>query len=75
MNNEKTIEKKAATKNGVSRLIFAAISILLEAVLFVLLFTKLNQYAEWINIATRILALVLVLSIYGQRKTSSMKMP
>ena len=75
MNNEKTIEKKAANKNGVSRLIFAAISIILEAVLFVLLFTELNQYAEWINIATRLLALVLVLSIYGQRTTSSMKMP
>ena len=75
MGNEQTLEKKAATRNGVSRLVFAALSILLEITLIVLLFTVLNRYAEWVNTFTRILALILVLTIYGQHKTSTMKMP
>ena len=75
MGNEQTLEKKAATRNGVSRLVFAALSILLEITLIVLLFTVLNRYAEWVNTFTRILALLLVLTIYGQHKTSTMKMP
>ena len=75
MGNEQTLEKKAATRNGVSRLVFAALSILLEITLIVLLFTVLSRYAEWVNAFTRILALILVLTIYGQHKTSTMKMP
>ena len=75
MGNEQTLEKKAATRNGVSRLVFAALSILLEITLIVLLFTVLNRYAEWVNTFTRILALILVLTIYGQHKSSTMKMP
>lgn len=39
------------------------------------MFTVLNRYAEWVNTFTRILALILVLTIYGQHKTSTMKMP
>ena len=75
MSRETTLEKKAAAKNGIGRLVFAAFSILLEISLIVLLFTKLNQYATWINTLTRFVALILVLGIYGQHKTSTMKMP
>lgn len=75
MSREATLEKKAATKNGIGRLVFAAFSILLEISLIVLLFTKLNHYATWINTLTRLVALILVLGIYGQHKTSTMKMP
>jgi len=63
------------TPNGISRLVLTALSILLEITLFILLFTSLNKYAEWINVATRLFALLLVLVIYGQHKTSSMKVP
>ena len=75
MSREATLEKKATTKNGIGRLVFAAFSILLEISLIVLLFTKLNHYATWINTLTRLVALILVLGIYGQHKTSTMKMP
>ena len=75
MSRETTLEKKAAAKNGIGRLVFAAFSILLEISLIVLLFTKLNHYATWINTLTRLVALILVLGIYGQHKTSTMKMP
>lgn len=74
MNNQ-THEQKAASKNGIKRLIFVVLSILLEVGLILLLFTSLNLYAEWINMVTMVIALILVLAIYAQRKTSSMKMP
>ena len=70
-----TYEGRKKTKNGVKRLIFCALAILLQLIFFIALFTKLNKYAEAIDIVTRLFALVLVLRIYGQHKTSSMKTP
>ena len=49
MSTEKTVERKAETKNSISRLVFVAISILLEIGVFVIIITKLNEYAQWIN--------------------------
>ena len=70
-----TYEGRKKTKNGVKRLIFSALSILLQLAFFVILFTRLNRYAEVIDISTRLLAVVLVLKIYGKHTTSSMKTP
>lgn len=53
----------------------SAVSILLQLAFFVILFTRLNRYAEVIDISTRLLAVVLVLKIYGKHTTSSMKTP
>lgn len=75
MGSKTTVEKRVANRNGVSRLIFALFSMLLELLLLAALLNGLNGYAEWVNIATRAFALVMVLVIYGQHKTSSMKMP
>ena len=63
MSTDKTVERKAETKNSISRLVFVAISILLEIGVFVIIITKLNEYAQWINVCTRIFALILVLVI------------
>ena len=71
----KTVEKKAAVKNGISRMVFAVLAILLEVILILLLFTDLSRHAEWINLLTRFIAIILVLVIYAQKRTSSMKMP
>ena len=70
-----TYEGRKKTKNGVKRLIFSALSILLQLAFFVILFTRLNRYAEVIDISTRLLGMVLVLKIYGKHTTSSMKTP
>ena len=70
-----TYEKKKNVKNGVKRMLFAVFSLLLEIVFIVLLFTELNAYAEWIDGCTRLIALLTVLGIYSQNKTSSMKTP
>ena len=70
-----TLEGRAKTKNGVKRLCFSAVCILLEAVFIIVMITKLNQYAEIVNLMTRLLAGVLVLKLYASDQTSSMKMP
>lgn len=73
---KKTLENKANTKNGILRLFFVAIAILLEAAFLIGLFvTGLDKYAEIIAIVTRVAAMFLVLGIYSQNKTASIKMP
>ena len=71
---ENTMETKAAVKNGVSRMIFAVLSILLEvAVIFLLLYFA-EQRAGWIYILLHVLGTFLVLVIYGSNKTASIRM-
>ena len=70
-----TLEKTAAVKNGVKRMSFAAFALLLEIVTIILIATRLNENAEWISVGTRLLAALLVLAIYSERKTSTMKTP
>ena len=55
-----TYQGRKKTKNGVKRLVFSALSILLQLAFFVILFTRVNRYAEVIDILTRLLAVVLV---------------
>ena len=73
--NKATLEGKAKRKNGVKRMIFAIIAIALEITLIFFLLTELHSIATWIEIILHLLALVLVLRIYGKEITSSMKMP
>ena len=47
-----TVEGRAKTKNGVTRLVFSVICILLEVIFIILMFTKLNRYAEAVNLLT-----------------------
>lgn len=64
-----TLEGKAKTKNGVKRLCFSIICILLEVVFIITIVTRLNEYAEIINLFTRILSGILVLRLYASDKT------
>jgi len=68
-----TIEKKSSVKNGVGRLVLTAVSVILEAAVIIIIALRLNSYAEWIAIGTRILAALLVLAIYARNTTSAMK--
>ena len=70
-----THEKEAAVKNGVLRMILSVLVILLEIIFLILLFTRLNESAAWIDGVTRLFALLLVLGIYAGPGTSSMKTP
>lgn len=70
-----TFEGKKKTQNGVKRLIFSVLAILLQVVFMLVIFSYLNEYASLIDWGTRILSVILVLKIYGRHQTSSMKMP
>ncbi len=73
---EKTYEKKATTKNGIMKLIFFAIAILLEIVTFWgFFYAGFEKYSGAITIINRVTALVLVVAIYSQYKSPSIKMP
>ena len=70
-----TMESKANIKNGMIRLVFTAVAVLLEVVLMLGMFlTGQGRYAEVIAVVSRILALLLVLGICSQNKTASIKM-
>ena len=71
----KTLEGKKKTQNGVKHGIFSALAILLQAIFLINMFTSLNRYFEWIDWATRLLSTLLVLKIYAQHQTATMKMP
>ena len=75
MNTDSTMEGSARTRNGIARMIFAVLSILLEVAVLYLLFTRLREHAAWIEAAIRLFSVLLVIGIYAQEKTASMKMP
>lgn len=49
-----TLEGRAKTKNGVIRLCFSVLCILLEAAFIIIVITRLNEYAEIVNLLTSI---------------------
>ncbi|MGX8684131.1 MAG: phospholipase D-like domain-containing protein [Lachnospiraceae bacterium] len=71
---ENTQETKAAVKNGVVRMVFAVISILLEVVVILSLLYLAGQKAGWVYSAIRFLGAMVVLRIYGSHKTASIRM-
>ena len=72
---EKTYEKKTTVKNGIIKSIFFAVAILLEFVfLWGLFYTGLEKYINLITVANKVIALVLVVAIYSQYKSPSIKM-
>ena len=70
-----TYEKKASIKNGTGRMIFSLLVLVLEAVFLISLFTWFNDYAFWLSVITRVVALLIVLGLCGSSRTSSMKLP
>ena len=70
-----TVEGRAKTKNGVTRLVFSVICILLEVIFIILMFTKLNRYAEAVNLLTRVVGVIVILNMYASSVTSTIKVP
>lgn len=71
---EKTQETKADVKNGVKRFVFACLSSLLEVLVIFAILLFAGSKASWVYTFLRVLALALVLSIFGSSKTSSIRM-
>ena len=72
---EKTYEGTKKTQNGLKRMFFSVLAILLQAVFMVYMFTRLNEYAAAINTTTSVLAIILVLGLYNREQTASMTTP
>ena len=61
----KTFEKKAHMKNGIARVFLSVLAISLEIAFVVALFTGLRQYAGWIRVVEEVMAVLLVIYLYG----------
>ena len=75
MSKEKTAEGKESTSNGISRLILIGVSLVVEILLSVMIIYFLGEQMKWVEIAIHLFAAALVLLIYSQPKTASVKMP
>ena len=74
MDNTSTVETSAAVKNGVKRLIFACLAILLQVIAVFLINGFFVEKVELFAILTRVVGALLVLFIYNESKPSAMKM-
>ena len=72
---ERKQKRTKKNHNGIKRLVFSALAILLQIIFIICLFTRLNRYAAAINMVTSILVFILVLSIYGKEQAASIKTP
>ncbi len=70
-----TMEKKSVTKNSFARMFFVALAILIQVLLMFLMIGLLQQRYTWLASGFRLLAFLLVLGIFSQNKTASVKMP
>ena len=68
MEKSQTLETEAEVKNGVKRLIFVGIAIILQVAMILLIYFRFAEQAEWFAIG------LLVLYIYNDTKTSASKM-
>ncbi len=73
--DKKTVEGKSSVKNGIRRLFFVVLAIILEVVFLLIIAVWFNNYAKWITVGTHLAALALVLLIYSQHRSASIKMP
>ena len=68
-----TEEKREAIPNGVSRVVFTVLSVLLQVLWIVWAAIKLTRYYAWIQLALSVLAFLLALRIYGRSTCSATK--
>ncbi len=74
MNTNKS-EQKNESKNGILRMAIVCLSVILQALFIISLFTWLSGIARWIEAGTSIIALFFVLMIYSKDSISAIKTP
>lgn len=70
-----TYEKKQDTKNSIKRLAYAALAILAQAVFLFVMIVRLAEYYPWVVTVSDVLAVIAVIAIFSQNKSSTIKMP
>ncbi|MBO5371358.1 MAG: cardiolipin synthase [Lachnospiraceae bacterium] len=68
-------EQKRIVKNSIGRCMFVVISLFVQVGWFVLWILELNQYSAEISLLCSLLALVVVLGIYGRHMNAAFKIP
>lgn len=66
-------EKTKSMKNSVGRAAFVAVAILLQVGYLVNLITRAGEYSPYITLAVEVLALIAVVAIYSQYRSSASK--
>lgn len=69
------VEQKQSVKNSIGRLIFVGLSILVQIGWFVLLGIRMQRYSTELALVGSILALLIVLRIYGRHINAAFKIP
>ncbi len=70
-----TVEKKGAVKNGVKGGIFAGAAIIFQIIAIYIVYFVLGTKFVWISYLITLVAIFMVLYIYGKHETASVKMP
>ena len=68
-------EAKAAVKNSIGRLMFAALGFVIQVVWIIMLCLKLNDYSAEISLGSSVLALCVAFYIYGKDMNAGFKLP
>ncbi|MBP5269577.1 MAG: PLDc N-terminal domain-containing protein, partial [Clostridia bacterium] len=71
----KTKEQQNESKNGILRMAIVSLSVIIQALIIIGLFTWFSLYARWIEISFSILAVFFVIIIYSRDSISAIKMP
>ena len=69
------MQRKKKTENGILRLVFVAVALLIQVVWILLRVQLLNAYSDRIAAITDLLTLVVVLKLNSKHTNSAMKMP
>ena len=70
----KVLDHSTTVKNGVLRVGFGTIAIVVEIAWLVAVFLGLNQYYFWVEAATKAFSIVLVLALYSMNKNAAIKL-
>ena len=68
------VEQKSRVKKGVGRMLFVAVSIVLQIVWFMVLVMKLSSYATWISVLASLIAFVFALRMFYRKTTGAIKL-
>lgn len=75
MSRGKTKETKANVKNGILRMVFAVLSIIVEVDLIIFIVISMSTTLVWFSAGFSLLGLAIVLYLYGKKESASIKMP
>lgn len=67
--------RRKKSKNGIPRMVFVALSLLLQVGWILLLISRLNQYSTVISLITGVAGVVAVLRLYSRNTNNAYKMP